>query len=194
MSGVMLRCPNCGTTKATPGPCEACHEAEVRHYCTNHTPGLWLDTPACTQCGARLGGQDRAPIPAPLPRRTPDRPAASAPAPAPRPRFRSAGRPGTGAPPGRREAGPGAEDDFSAPREGRGPPVTSLQELLLATLHARRRPRLPAIDEPRDSLPRTRSPGGCLMCFMLLMVFLFLAMVSGMFLFGGSLLRLFVPF
>ena len=43
-------------------------------------------------------------------------------------------------------------------------------------------------------MPRTRRPGGCLMRFMLLMVFLFLAMVSGMFLFGGSLLRLFVPF
>ena len=189
MSGVVLRCPNCGTTRATPGPCEACHEAEVRHYCTNHTPGLWLDAPACVQCGARLGEPDRAPIPASLPRRTPAPPAA----PAPRPRFRPAGRPGTGAPPARREAGSGAGDEFSARGDGRGAPVTSLQELLLAALHARRRPH-PDIDVPREALPRTRSPGGCLMRFMLLMVFLFLAMVSGMFLFGGSLLRLFMPF
>lgn len=185
MSGVVLRCPNCGTTRATPVLCEACHEAEVRHYCTNHTPGLWLDAPACKQCGARLGGPDRAPIPAPLPR-----PAATA----PRPRFRPAGRPGTGAPPSRRETGPGAGDAFCAPPAERGTPVTSLQELLLAALHARRRPSHPAMDERPDTLPHTRSPGGCLMRFMLLMVFVFLALMSGMFLFGGSLLRLFMPF
>ena len=50
------------------------------------------------------------------------------------------------------------------------------------------------MDERPDALPRTRSPGGCLMRFVLLMVFLFLAMVSGMFLFGSSLMRLFMPF
>ena len=69
-----------------------------------------------------------------------------------------------------------------------------MQELLLAALHARRRPSHPAMDERPDALPRTRSPGGCLMRFVLLMVFLFLAMVSGMFLFGSSLMRLFMPF
>ena len=31
MSGVVLRCPNCGTTQAGPGECEACHEAEVAY-------------------------------------------------------------------------------------------------------------------------------------------------------------------
>jgi len=193
MSGVVLRCPTCGTTRASPGTCEACHEAKVRFYCTNHTPGLWLDAPACAQCGARLGEPDRPPPSPPLPPRKPDRPAAPAAASAPRPRFRPAGRPGAGAPPGRREAGPGAEEAFRTPREGRGAPVASLQELLLAALQARRRPR-PTIDEPPEALRRTRSPGGCLMRFVLLMVFLFLAMVSGMFVFGGSLLRLFMPF
>ena len=48
MSGVVLRCPNCGTTRSTPGMCEACHEAEVRYYCTNHTPGLWLNASTCS--------------------------------------------------------------------------------------------------------------------------------------------------
>ena len=28
MTGVILRCPNCGTSKATPGECDACHEAQ----------------------------------------------------------------------------------------------------------------------------------------------------------------------
>ena len=190
MNGVVLRCPNCGTTRATPGTCEACHEAEVRCYCTNHTPGLWLDAPACAQCGARLGEPDRPPAP---PRRTPSRPATPAVTSAPRPRYRTAGRSGSGTPPGRREAGPGGEEAFTAPLEGRGAPVTSLQELLLAAFQARRRPH-PAIDELPKALPRTRSPGGCLMRFVLLMVFLFLAMMSGMFVFGGSLLRLFLPF
>ena len=55
MSGVVVRCPNCGTTQAALGECEACHEAETRYFCPNHTPGLWLDAPACASCGARVG-------------------------------------------------------------------------------------------------------------------------------------------
>ena len=55
MSSVVLRCPNCGTTRPAPGECDACHEAMVRFYCTNHTPGRWLKTVACDACGARFG-------------------------------------------------------------------------------------------------------------------------------------------
>ena len=52
MTGVVLRCPNCGTTRSTPGECEACHEAQVvRYYCTNHDPGEWLDEPTCGDAG-----------------------------------------------------------------------------------------------------------------------------------------------
>ena len=51
---VVLRCPSCGTTQATPGECEACHEAQVRYFCTNHEPGLWLDGTSCPS-GARRG-------------------------------------------------------------------------------------------------------------------------------------------
>jgi hypothetical protein len=73
MSGVVLRCPNCGTTKAAPGECDACHEAQVRYYCTNHAPGRWLDARACPQCGARFGESARPPAaPGPAtPGRTP---------------------------------------------------------------------------------------------------------------------------
>lgn len=55
MSGVVLRCPNCGTVQPVEGQCDACHEAAVRFFCINHTPGLWLEGPACLQCGARFG-------------------------------------------------------------------------------------------------------------------------------------------
>ena len=59
MSGVVLRCPSCGTTRAAPGECDACHEAQVRYYCTNHTPGRWLDSRSCPQCGSQFGVPDR---------------------------------------------------------------------------------------------------------------------------------------
>src|SRR5687767_191586 len=55
MSGVVLRCPTCGTTQNHPGECDACGEVGVRHFCANHNPGLWLDEPVCTACGARFG-------------------------------------------------------------------------------------------------------------------------------------------
>jgi hypothetical protein len=55
MSGVVLRCANCGTTQSTSGECQACHEQDVRFYCTRHTPGLWLTTQVCSQCGAEYG-------------------------------------------------------------------------------------------------------------------------------------------
>ena len=55
MSDVIIRCPNCGTTQRALGECEACHEADVRYFCTNHGPGQWLDGAACPVCGARYG-------------------------------------------------------------------------------------------------------------------------------------------
>ena len=184
MSSVVLRCPNCGTTRATPGPCEACHAAEVRPYCTNHTPGLWLDGPACPQCGARLGEPDRpapAPRPAPRPGVSPPPRRPAAPRAAPRPE--------------RREEAP-EEEIFFDPRGARGRPVTSLQDLLRAAVQARARggARLPPDSGPREDAPRVKSPGGCFVRFVFLMVFLFLAMVGGMMVLGGSVLRLFVPF
>lgn len=69
-SGVVLRCPNCGTTQGAGGECEACHEATVRHYCTNHSPGRWLDGPVCEECAlrpARVERPPRVPSPAPAP-------------------------------------------------------------------------------------------------------------------------------
>lgn len=67
MSGVVLRCPNCGTTRALPGECDACHEAEVRFFCTNHKPGHWLESAQCPECGARFGEHAKSPTPEPTP-------------------------------------------------------------------------------------------------------------------------------
>ena len=55
MNGVIIRCPNCGTTQFTLGECEACREADTRYFCTNHDSGRWLDEPQCAACGARYG-------------------------------------------------------------------------------------------------------------------------------------------
>jgi hypothetical protein len=71
LSGVVLRCPNCGTIQPVEGQCDACHEAAVRFYCTNHAPGLWLEGSACPQCGARFGD--------PVPSRPPNAPPRAAP-------------------------------------------------------------------------------------------------------------------
>ena len=69
MSEVIIRCPNCGTTHAALGECDACHEAQTRYFCPNHEPGKWLEGPVCPACGARVGGG-----PAPRPSRPTPRP------------------------------------------------------------------------------------------------------------------------
>jgi hypothetical protein len=71
MSGVVLRCPNCGTVQGNPGKCDACHEASVRYFCTNHDPGRWLESSTCSECGQRFEEAGPAPqIPTPRPDRT----------------------------------------------------------------------------------------------------------------------------
>lgn len=76
---VIQRCPNCGTTQAAAGECQACHDAQVRYFCTNHDPGTWLSGSTCPQCEAR-----RVPIARPtasisaVPSREPPRPSRQA--------------------------------------------------------------------------------------------------------------------
>lgn len=93
MSGVVLRCPNCGTTRSDNGECEACHEAQVRYFCTNHAPGRWLDAGACGPCGARFGDPVPMPVPAPGASPTGGRP------PAPQPRTSVTPAAGSAGPP-----------------------------------------------------------------------------------------------
>jgi hypothetical protein len=105
MSRVVLRCPNCGTTQAGTGECEACHEAQVSYYCTNHSPGHWLEAPTCPQCGARFGE------PSPVIKTPP--PLATRPTP-----VTPARQPA-------REPGPSSPWTRSAPRRGSSEPVSS---------------------------------------------------------------------
>ena len=138
MTGVVLRCPNCGTTRAATGECEACHEAEVRYYCTNHSPGLWLESRGCAQCGARFG--DPAPPPAAVPR--PARPTSARGPGAPVPRPAPAPLPPRAAPP------PGP---FT--RRGGGPPPVEEDGW------GRAGAPLPADEEPADATFDTSDPG-----------------------------------
>ena len=88
MSGIVVRCPHCGTTQDAIGECEACHEATTRWFCPNHEPGLWLDAALCPTCGARPGvpGARSRPTPTPARPRAPTPPPGTPPRSTPPPR------------------------------------------------------------------------------------------------------------
>lgn len=143
MSGVVFRCQNCGTTQAALGECEACHEGEARYFCPNHTPGRWLDEPACSACGARVGvpGRRERPAPRPMPAPPPIERGRSVPA-------RPPARRRTRRPPPIEEI----EDEhelepwpYREPGAGAGPTV--LEELLRSAMRGASRgaPSLPSI-------------------------------------------------
>lgn len=189
---VVLRCPNCGTTRATPGECEACHEAEVRSFCTNHTPGRWLDTTSCPECGARLGEPPRAsaaatpasvrPTRPSSPARAPARAARSSSAPpAPYPRA-SRPRIGAGAWTGSRPA----THDTEAEAGSDTPRLLPWQKLLLAAVRARYMPT--RVSAARERAPIGRGLGGCLRRVLLVVVLLFVAIAGAAVLFGQALL------
>lgn len=182
MSDVVLRCPACGTTQSHTGECDACYEGQVRYFCSNHSPGLWLDEPQCKECGARFGEtprRRRAPSPSaapPVPPRTPRRPESRT----PRPR--------------------GAEPPPTRPGRPPDPVVTpaepSLAGLLARVLSARRERGGYEVEEepsakPPPGLPLLRLKG-CLFRFMLLALFLLALALAGSFLLVGNVLQLFI--
>jgi hypothetical protein len=187
---VVLRCTNCGTTKATPGQCEACHEAQVRYFCTSHTPGLWLATGTCPTCGARFGAATRPPAPPPpkpavpvrahprsrTPASTPER----SPAPSRPERLRAA----AGFSSSRERLRPVDEAEIAAA----GPPPMALwQKLLGAAIRAR---YMPTRDAPGLArLPIGSSAAGCLKRLLLLGLLVFFALLIALFLFGRALLN-----
>ena len=192
MSGVVQRCPNCGTTRTTSGECDACHEAQVRYFCTNHTPGHWLDARTCPKCGARFGDPARrpsAPAPAAIRASAPARPPPPASPVAPHPPYSRASLPDAGDRlwSSRERLPPAAEEDL----EPGAAPMAFWQQLLRAAVRARRISRRAA---PRRALAIGRGVGGCLIRSVLLMMFLFIALVCALFLFGAPLLRQFVPY
>jgi hypothetical protein len=178
VSGVVFRCPNCGTIQAAEGQCDACHEAAVRYFCMNHTPGVWLDSVACPQCGARFG--DPAPAREELP-----------------PVERRERRPATARKPLRRpadrEAGLGPWDSEPPPGlgGGGGPPAASdpLRILLGRVAAAARARTKRAEGASYDEVAPMPRGGGCVArVFMLILFLMALALVAPLFL--GALLGL----
>ena len=151
MSGVVLRCPNCGTNQDKLGECEACHEPSVRYFCTNHDPGRWLDGPACPQCRARYGESGPTPLPRP-PAQEPTATRRRTPPPEPTPSPSRSARPGSTpvserAPPRRAERGPW---------EHRAPPPIPGRETDRGKSSRRDLPRWP--DLLRDAARMRRRP------------------------------------
>ena len=132
---VVLRCPTCGTTQNHSGECDACSESDVRYFCTNHSPGVWLTDSRCTECGAKFGD-------APAVRARPTTPAAPArPRVGPRPESRPAPRrPEPSSPPARPRPKAAEPEDEEA--------VPSLAEVIVDMLEESRRPSEP-VEEPR---------------------------------------------
>lgn len=188
-TGVVIRCPNCGTTQSALGECDACHEAETRYFCPDHEPGRWLDGPSCSACGARVGVPGIRSRPAPPPRapsRTPIRnpvrdavpPSARAPT---RPRAE---------PPRGRERDEEEEEVFTGPvfTPGRTP----LEDLLRSAMRGGRPGGMPGASGGLPGLPSMLPTGvkivsafGCLRRLVMLVIFLaILAAVAFFSLFG----------
>jgi hypothetical protein len=178
MSGIVLRCPNCGTVQSAEGECEACREAPVRYFCTNHVPGIWVDSPSCPQCGARFGEPAPAREAPPRPPLAPERPRA-------RPPVTIETGPATG----------GTDDDFGPwGRESGGarPPSPDLGSLVAAMLGAAARSRRdrgrPSDPEGYEEMaPRRRRGGGCLGRLLMLILLLFALFLLAPFLLGALL-------
>ena len=187
MNGVALRCPNCGTTRSTPGECDACHEAQVRYYCTNHKPGRWLDTPECPQCGAKFGDPVRPAAPPP-----PARPTV---APSPRPSRTDSVEPAprpSRAPWGRRERAPAPERTVEAGRDSASvgaARAARMLEILRAASRAGRRPR--DVTYLPEAPPVGAAFGGCLMRFVILVIFMLIVFSFMLSMVGGSLIQMF---
>jgi hypothetical protein len=193
MTGVILRCPNCGTSKTSPGECEACHEAQVRYYCTNHKPGRWLDASACPQCGATFGDPVR-PVARSIPPAAPPRPRTTVTSAAP-PRVdpppsppRTSARPWSRR---ERERSPdpdlGPRDESTSVRDMR---TARMLEILRAASRAGRMSREATYTTP-EAPPVGAALGGCLMRFVILAMFLLIIFFLMLSLVGGSLLQMF---
>jgi hypothetical protein len=181
---VVLRCPNCGTRADGGGECDACHEAAVRYFCTNHDPGSgWRAAPA-RAAGARFGEAAPAPKPAPAPPRPAARPAA--------PRAEPEFRPTPSRPrPTRDPWGPG----------GATPPRADMPSSVDAEAAARkwlemleglsRRPSGRDRGGGFERVPAPRPRGGCIgRLLVLLLTLLALAIIVPV-LVGGALLQIF---
>lgn len=173
MSGVVLRCPNCGTAQLSPGECDACHGSQVRFFCTNHQPGVWLDGERCPQCGASYG--DVAVVAPPIDTAVPPRRTSPAPI---SPTRRTPIDPSD---PYDLDPVPYREDEPIADRRIM---ERRLLELLTAASGAG---RIRSMHSDPDSRPRG---GGCIKTVLLLLVLAFAVFILGPLLLGGAILQL----
>ena len=189
MTGVILRCPNCGTSKTTPGECEACHEAQVRYYCTNHRPGRWLDASVCPECGAKFGDPVR-PAARPVSPAAPPRPRTTISPAAPPRADPPLSPPRTSAKPWSRrewERSPGPDLGTGDERASVGDVRTArMLEILRAASRASRMSRRATYTTP-EAPPVGAALGGCLMRFVILAMFLLISFFLMLSLVGGSL-------
>jgi len=196
MNGVVLRCPSCGTTKAAPGECEACHEAPVRFYCTNHQPGRWLDSSSCPQCGSQFGVPDSPPAAPPAPGRA--RPRAFPAPPTSTARLPTSDRAPT-SPTARRKGysswpGRGPWGSRTSPEEERvaDPSRDAFREAMERTLPellreaARARRTREVVDIP--PVRAAAAAAGCLRAALLIVLFFMLAMFAMSMFLGGALI------
>lgn len=191
MSGVMRRCPACGTTQADPGECESCYEDKVRYFCDNHKPGRWLDSSQCNVCHAKFGD---APKGVPPLRPAPPRPVRPSP---PRGHESRPPKPPRSRPP---FSGVGSTPRPRTPEPVR--PRFTLEEVL-ARMSPRERERAGYREEPmsvedviRVIRPEVKLPAlpikGCIFRF-IIFIFLLIALgLGGLFLVVGGGLQEFV--
>ncbi|WP_375404311.1 hypothetical protein [uncultured Sphingomonas sp.] len=173
MSGVALRCSNCGTAQPSPGECDACHEAQVLYFCTNHQPGVWLDGEHCPRCGASFG--DVAVVAPPIDTAVPPRRISPAPTPPTRRAPIDLSGPHDPDPVTYREDEPVAERRVMERR---------LLELLTMASGAG---RIRTVRPDPDSRPRG---GGCMKMVLWLLVLAFAIFIIGPLLLGGAILQL----
>lgn len=179
MSGVALRCANCGTVQATPGECEACHEAAVRFFCTNHASGLWLDASSCPECGARFGEVAAAP-------RAPDRPTVPPPAALPEPYASDVAPEPSPWPMEPPRTSRGSSDGMDTSHRGALP--NPWLDLLVSA--AKLRKVSSASRDRWDGPPKAAAMGGCLKRMLTLVLALAVLFVLASMLIGGFLLQL----
>ena len=180
MSAVVLRCSNCGTTQSVRGECEACHEAQVRFYCTNHSPGRWLDGQVCAQCGAVYGRSE------PTPRRAkptpPSRPEIPKSVEGPTSSRTSDWRKPRG-PWGRRDPPPHSGEDYVTDEAiARAKALERLRELIGGVYSRRRAPM--DVDMPSYSAG-SMIAGGCLRVMVIIFLMLTLSYCTLSFLGSG---------
>jgi hypothetical protein len=187
VSGVILRCPQCGTTAASPGECGACHEAAVRYHCTNHAPGRWLASPTCPDCGAVFGVAPRATA-APVQDRSSrvEAEPVDDPSPVTRRRPRRTSGPPSGMEPWGRRAEP-PDDGVRDAHAEMAAAHRRLEELLGRGASRRDGAASGRADGPA---PRVVGLGGCLVRLVVMLLLLFLLMFAAPLMFGLSMLQM----